>query len=289
MRTRTLFATLIALGAALPLFAHDFWMEPSSFTLDKGALLSVTLEVGDYAVGEKVPRAEERIADFSIHGGGSAKKIVGRDGGDPAGYVRLESEGLFVLGYRSKHTFVELEAAKFEGYLKEKGLDDALALRTSRGENAAKGREMYSRCCKALVKVGKSDGSGFDSMLGYTLELAPEKNPFDLKTVDKGEGSVAIEPMPVRLFYEGKPLANGLVAALDLERAKPKQGEPRQEPITARTDGEGRATLELPHGGKWLIAAVHMIHVDGNDKADWESFWASLTVEIPKGDAKKKT
>jgi len=287
MKIRTLLATVVALSATLPLLAHDFWMVPSSFTPEKGSLLSVTLEVGDYAVGEKVPRAEERIADFAIRGVGFDKKFVGRDGGEPAGYVRVESEGLFVLGYRSNHAFVELEAAKFEGYLREKGLDGALALRTSRGENAVKAREMYSRCCKTLVQVGKSDGSGFDRMLGYTLELLPEKNPFDLKTVDKGEGHVAIEPVPLRLFYEGKPLANGLVAALDLDQPKPKAGEPRQEPITARTDAEGRATLELPHGGHWLFAAVHMIHVDGNEKADWESFWASLTVEIPKADAKK--
>jgi uncharacterized GH25 family protein len=289
MKIHTLLATLVAAGATLPLFAHDFWMLPSSFTPEKGSLLSVTLRVGDYAVGDDVPRAEERIADFAMRGVGLDKKIVGRDGGNPAGYVRVESEGLFVLGYRSNHAFVELEAAKFESYLHENGLDSALALRTARGENTVRGREMYSRCCKTMIKVGKSDGSGFDSMLGYTLELLPEKNPFDLETVDKGQGETALEPVPLRLFYEGKPLADTLVAALDLDRAQPKQDEPRQEPITVRTDADGRAQIELPHGGRWLFAAVHMIHVDGNDKADWESFWASLTVEIPRADARKKT
>jgi uncharacterized GH25 family protein len=281
MKIRSLLSALAAVAATAPLLAHDFWMEPSSYLAEKGSLLSVTLKVGDYGIGEKVPRAEERIVDFAIRGTGLEKKIVGRDGGDPAGYVRLESEGLFVLGYRSSQTFVELEASKFESYLREKGLDAALELRTQRAENAAKGREMYSRCCKSLVRVGKSDGSGFDRMLGYTLELLPEKNPFDLKTVE-ADGASKVEPLSLRLFYEGKPLVNALIGALDLDLAKPKEGEPRQEPITARTDAEGRAQFELPHGGHWLFAAVHMIRAEGNEKADWESFWSSITVEIPK-------
>ena len=59
-------------------------------------------------------------------------------------------------------------------------------------------------------------------------------------------------------------------------------------PLKLYFNEKGRAKIELPHGGKWLFAAVHMIHVDGNEKADWESFWASLTVDIPKGEDKKK-
>jgi hypothetical protein len=42
----------------------------------------------------------------------------------------------------------------------------------------------------------------------------------------------------------------------------------------------GRAAFRLPQAGVWLVKAVQMIPFDGG-KADWQSFWASLTFEIP--------
>jgi len=31
----------------------------------------------------------------------------------------------------------------------------------------------------------------------------------------------------------------------------------------------------------WLIKAVHMIGVEDEPKADWRSYWASLSLEVP--------
>jgi len=31
----------------------------------------------------------------------------------------------------------------------------------------------------------------------------------------------------------------------------------------------------------WLVKAVHMIPLPKDGDADWESFWASLTFELP--------
>ena len=46
-----------------------------------------------------------------------------------------------------------------------------------------------------------------------------------------------------------------------------------------RTDAEGRARLVLPHADVWLLSVVHMIPAPAGAKADWESFWASLSFE----------
>jgi hypothetical protein len=53
------------------------------------------------------------------------------------------------------------------------------------------------------------------------------------------------------------------------------------EKLTARSDKEGRVTFRLPRSGMWLVKAVHMIPAPPDTKADWESFWASLTFELP--------
>jgi uncharacterized GH25 family protein len=116
-------------------------------------------------------------------------------------------------------------------------------------------------------------------MLGYPLELVPEKNPADLRWLGTGEQR-ALEGVPVRLYYDGRPLSNALVAALDLDLTLPA-GVAHQRPVEARTDADGRAELRLPRGGRWLFAAVHMTPAPDATLADYESFWASLTLSLP--------
>lgn len=109
-------------------------------------------------------------------------------------------------------------------------------------------------------------------MLDYPLEILPERNPCDLFAQTSTPAA-----LPVRVFLHGKPLGGALLGALEL-RADAAERKP-QAPILARTDGEGRAQLELPRAGRWMLAVVHMERAKDTDKADWESLWASLTFE----------
>jgi uncharacterized GH25 family protein len=136
--------------------------------------------------------------------------------------------------------------------------------RAARGQSAAPGREIYSRAAKALLAVG--DGrpeSGHDRVLGFTLELIPERSPYALGVGDA---------LPVVLRYEGKPLAGALVMALR------GSGE---TVASIRSDAAGRVRVPLSRGGPWLVKAVHMVPAPAGTDADWESIWASLTFELP--------
>ena len=88
------------------------------------------------------------------------KPVVGRDGADPAGFLRVAAPGLLVIGYRSNPSAVELTADKFNQYLKEEGLDAVAALRARRNETGAVARELFSRCAKSLVLSGRRPGAG---------------------------------------------------------------------------------------------------------------------------------
>lgn len=266
------FATL-GLGASLR--AHDFWIEPETFTPKVGEMLRVRLKVGDLGRGDNVPRSEERIVRFELVAPDKTKPLVGRDGQEIAGVARIESEGATLLGYVSNHAFVELDPAKFAKYLEEKGLEPIAKLRRERNELDQPGRELYSRSAKSLVAVGGTLGLGFDRVMELPLELIPTKNP---TTLAAGAAGHAYEALPVTLFFEKKPLAGALVAALCLD----EKHENTSTTLFARTDAEGRAELALTRSGRWLIAAVHMRPAPPNEqKADWESFWGSLTFEIP--------
>ena len=250
---RPLFALAVAALAAVPAFAHDFWIEPTSFVPAPGDLVKVKLWVGERLEGETLPRDEAHIERFAAIDAKGKSPVLGRDGQDPAGVMRPAAAGGTMIVYRSLWSRIELDAAKFETYLGLEGLPKVPA-----------GPEVYSRCAKALVAVGGKGSAAFTKPAGLRLEIVPEADPYAL-----APGAA----LPVRVLYGGKPLADVLVVALDLASA----GEPQR----IRTDRAGRARVALPRAGMWLVKVVHMIPAPAGAGATWESFWASLTFGVP--------
>lgn len=251
-----------ALGA--PLFAHDFWIEPTSFRPDVGSTVGLGLRVGEHFRGDPVPRATEKIERFVMASRSGERDVEGVPGRDPAGVARVPEPGYLVVGYRSRHSRVDLPAEKFEAYLNEEGLEKVVAARAARGHAHRPSTEIYSRCAKAILDAGGEGTAGYERKLGFRLELVPELSP---------KGAASGGSMPVRLFYEKEPLAGALVVAMNRE-------EPEKR-LSGRTDGSGRVAFALPRGGVWLVKSVHMVPAPPRSGADWESLWASLTFEVP--------
>lgn len=251
-----------------PLLAHDMWIEPTTFLPQPGQIIGVRLRVGQDLLGDPLPRDPALINQFIAEDASGRRPLVGRDGSDPAGFLRVAMPGLLVVGYRSNPSAVELTAEKFNQYLKEEGLDAVVAQRARRNETGAKAHELFSRCAKSLVLSGSPSAAQADRTLGFTLELVAERNPYAIR---------ADEMLPVHLTYENHPLAGALVVAMN--RLNPS------EKLAARTDKEGRVRFRLRHGGMWLVKAVHMVPAPAGSNAEWTSFWASLTFEPPSPNA----
>ena len=262
-RLAVLSVTMIAsVLSGATLLAHDLWIEPTTFSPAPGEIVGVKLRVGEDLLGDPVPRDTALINQFIVEDAEGRKPVVGRDGGDPAGFVRAAAPGMLIVGYRSNPARVELSAQKFTQYLKEEGLDAVAAQRARLGQTGAV-REMFSRCAKSLMLSGPANRTHGDRSLGFTLELVAERNPFTM---------AAGQELPVRLTYEGRALAGALIVAIN--RADPS------EKVSARSDGDGRVRLRLPRAGLWLIKTVHMVEAPAGSNADWVSYWASLTFEL---------
>ena len=271
------FATLILSSASLA--AHDMWIEPTAFLPDAGKIIGLRLRVGQDLLGDPIPRDPALINQFISVDSSGPKPVVGRDGVDPAGLVRVAAPGLLIIGYRSNPSPIVLPAAKFNQYLKEEGLEAISDLRARQNQTGNDAREVFSRCAKSLVSSGIPTEAEADRALGFPLELVTLKNPYTLR---------AGEELPVSLTYEGRPLPGcegqgdppasfrplpgALVVAMNRMNPAAK--------LTARTDKNGRVTFRLPESGMWLIKAVHMIPAAAGTNADWASFWASLTFEL---------
>lgn len=256
--------TLAALTLAYsPLAAHDMWIEPTTFAPKSGDIVGLKLRVGQDLLGDPLARDSQLIKQFIVEDSGGRKPVVGRDGGNPAGFIRASDPGVLVVGYYSNPSTVEETAEKFNQYLKEEGLDSIAALRARRNETNSKVRELFSRCAKSLVFAAPASDAQGDHVLGFPLELVAEKNPYAIR---------AGEELPVRLMYQSRPLAGALVIAMNRQNPSEK--------LSARTGNDGRVRLHLRPGGMWLVKAVHMVPAPAGTNADWQSYWASLTFQL---------
>lgn len=259
-------ALTLTLLASPSLRAHDMWIEPATFLPEAGEIVPIRLRVGQGLVGDPIPRDPQLVRDFVVDERGIRKPVVGRDGGDPAGFVRAGSPGLLVVGYQSQPSIVEMTADKFNQYLKEEGLDAVAAARARQNESGASARDLFTRCAKTLLLAGTANaGAVPDRRLGFELELIAERSPYD-----------ASAEVPIRLLFQDRPLTGALVVAIN--RLHPG------EKMTARTDASGHVRFRFAPGGVWLVKAVHMVPVSERTKADWASYWASLTF-APEGSA----
>src|SRR5262249_59072349 len=109
-----LFATLILSSASLT--AHDMWIEPTAFLPDAGRIIGLRLRVGQDLLGDPIPRDPALIDQFISVDSTGRKPVIGRDGADPAGLIRVATPGLLIAGYKSNPSPVVLPAAKFNQY-----------------------------------------------------------------------------------------------------------------------------------------------------------------------------
>jgi uncharacterized GH25 family protein len=258
--------TAFVVGAlAAAALAHDFWIDAARHRFAKGDTVPLPLRFGESYPGEPAPRDDLRIEKFVVIGPDGEAAVKGEDRKDPAGSVTLDKEGVYVVAYRSKRRSIELEAAKFEAYLREEGLEHVAKLREERKETDKKGREVYSRCAKALLRAGDAASEGFDRVAKLRCEIVPETNPFAAAPGDA---------LVFKVLFDEKPLEHGLVVA----RSK---AEP-DHTVAARTDAAGRVKLTLDRAGVWMVKCTHMVAAPAETGMDWESLWASLTFDVVK-------
>ena len=250
--------------------AHEFWIQPDRFWLPAGATTPMTLQVGTGTERQRSQLPPRRVLRFDATASdGQASDLrpaltLGAPTAD--GALSFARPGAYVVTLRSDaNAQSHLSAARFNAYAQEEGLTPALEARAARGLQAIDASERYSRQTKALVQVG--DGGGQDVVtrpVGLTLEIVPEVSPYVLPRP---------AVLPVRVLYEGRPLAGALVKITDLARdATPVEQH--------RTDGEGRAGFAMPGAGAWMMDVVWTRPLV-DEGVDFETVFSSLSFGFP--------
>jgi uncharacterized GH25 family protein len=244
--------------------AHEFWIDPISFTPTLKASVPIVFRIGSDFQGVTYPYVRSLDRGFSILDSRGAVPIKTLDGDDPAAEVRFRVPGLTTIWHRRAPEPVVFDTmAKFEETLVDEGLEAIGEQHRASGKPLTKIREVFSRCAKALLQVGGA--GGVDRAVGMPLEFVAAGNPYD---------HPADKPLSVQLLLDGKPLAGALVKIFIRENP---QSSGLQTPKRVRTSAEGRVDVDVSRSGEYLIAAVSMKPATAGEKADWSSIWTSLT------------
>jgi Domain of unknown function (DUF4198) len=263
---------LACLSAPLLAQAHEFWVMPDAFALQIGQAPALQLRVGAGWPGEaRAPDPERSVRWEWVDAVGTQNLFSNGNRAPPSARV----QGWAWAVYRSNHAQITLPADQFEAYLQQEGLEHVIQERRARGESQSPGREIYSRCAKALMHVEAGLGvqarqTKAASLLPHDAQLALEIQPLSNPRHWRAGGQIQFA-----LRFKGRPLRGALIKALP----RTPVGSAASS-VQARTGAAGSVSLTLPHGGVWLINAVHMRRAGAGSGADWESFWSSMTLAL---------
>ena len=76
----------------------------------------------------------------------------------------------------------------------------------------------------------------------------------------------------VVVLFEGEPLPDVTVVG--------GRAGTSAHRVRAVTDSNGEASVVLEEAGRWYLRALHVIRLQDDPQADWESFWTTITFEV---------
>ncbi|MCJ8277953.1 MAG: DUF4198 domain-containing protein, partial [Bdellovibrionales bacterium] len=225
---------------------------------------------GDFNPEASRPLRADVTASLDLHTAGqSAVSLMNSvSTATPDGYtdIKVKQPGSYWLVSERKHTFIELGAKKFEKYLRHENLEHIIEERRRRKETNKPGKESYGRSLKTYVSLGaKKDGETWRMRIPQRIEINPKSDPSSFR---KGQKAT------FQIYFGGRPLGGVNVNAMH----STLNGDVKV--LSSQTNKAGKVTFQFDRTGFWLIRLVHMRRCEACKKADWESFWGSLTLGV---------
>jgi uncharacterized GH25 family protein len=269
--------SLLAAGLIVPtrVAAHDSWLvaDKNLVAINESVRLAfVTAEV--FPISDHAPKPD-RVTEWVVAQGPNKRTVEGAsvEGNELAARLKLDRPGIHAVGIAMQPGFIELAAKEFGEYLEDEKATAALAAHR-RGPGDQPGREFYTKFAKTFVEVaGGGPPTDFTQPVGHKLEIIPLSNPCQWKVGDE---------VKVRVLLEGRPAPN-------LRVSSGHEGlGPHTYVESVITGADGMARVKLSRPGLWFLR-THTIHTIREQpayaprdapKADWESFWASITFRV---------
>jgi uncharacterized protein DUF4198 len=259
----------VVLALAVPAGAHDLCLLPDAPRVEAGGSFALAMHVADLFPGDPVAWRSGRILEFFMTDvrGRTDVAAPGLEGDPPRARLALRAPGTALVSLVTDASYIELGAEEFEKYLEHDGHVAVREARRRDGLTGKPGRERYTRHVKTILNAKGPSASVALTRTGMVLEIVPET---DLAHLAPGG------TLPVRVFFRGGAHADAKICATYAGRDA--AGEPYA--WCGTLDGAGRAAVPIAAAGWQMIRASKMIAVHDDPKADWHSYWTSLTFHV---------
>lgn len=263
MKLKSFFLSLLFI-AVLPVLAHEFWLEPHQYIFSRGEEINIRFKVGEGFNGDNWKGSREKVNFLNLYYGdvvdSSLSQYISDEKGDSLQFSMFE-EGTVMVVFNNVNTFIELEPGKFEEYLIEDGLTNALDYRKQNNEIDSLGREWYQRSVKTIVQVGSTKTDIYKKQTSLPLDIIPQINPY-LVTGN--------QLMKMKVLFQKKPLAN--------QKIRVWHKMPDGVTDSSYTSNEnGEISFTVSSKGEWMVSCVNMVRLNDDPKAQWQSYWGSCT------------
>ncbi len=260
---KKIFTFLLLFALFTLLSSHEFWLNPEKFIYNRGEKINIRFYVGENFEGENWKGNNEKIQSLKLYYGGVSDDLsnnISDEKGDSIELTMLD-EGINLVAFNSTNTFIEIEAPDFNKYLYDDGLTNAIEYRKQNNETDSTGREFYQRCSKTLIQVGNKKDKTWSITTDLPVDIIPLSNPYDLK-----KDSL----LKVKVLFQKQPMANSLIVAWHREKGKTIK-------LELISNGKGEVSFPVSASGAWMVSAVKMERLQNDTKAQWQSYWGSLT------------
>ena len=255
--------------STLPVFAHEYWLQPDKFLTEANQTIKTSIKVGQNFKGDNYAYIPKQIKSAKVYINEEHYKIRQRVG-DQTITLIPEKEGLHILALTTNHFMVSYDTYDdFKKFVNKQDLAWVLEAHKMRQLPLKNFTEAYRRFAKTLIQVGK--GEQIDQRLGLEFEWVLKN---DLGKSDSD--SLVAEPLVAELWWQGEPLKS---FQLSLFINKDNQ----INNYVLKTNEQGQVRIKKVAGAKYLISAVQMVIPDKKVKEQTEAIWESLWTSISFG------
>jgi len=262
--------------------AHNTWLVSSRHSSKQPTSARLALVTTEHFPTSEYRTSPHRVAEWVTWISHEKKAIrdYHLEGLELVADVYLDKPGVHVIAVALHPRFAEFEGPYFNQYLADEHATAALAKRRKTADRDKPGRMYYTKLVKTFVEIDAQPTADYETSAGHALEIIPLSNPCRWQVGDR---------VTVRVLYEGRPAANLRVSSGHEHMAghRHRKSESHDYVESVLTDEAGKAALTLNCPGLWFFR-THLIRPvkDANEnnkdlpRADWESFWASITFRV---------
>lgn len=254
---------LLILLLILPALAHEFWLEPQQYIFSRTDEINIRFKAGEAFTGDNWKGNREKVSELKLYYADIVDDLndaLSDEEGDSLQFS-IHEEGTAMVTFNNTNSFIELEAEKFNAYLLEDGLQTAIDYRKQHNETDSIGREFYQRSVKTIVQVGALKTDVYKKQTTLPVDIIPLSHPYKLSNGDT---------LKVKVLFRGEALINA-----KLRTWHKLLGKVRDTSFVSNEKGE--ISFPVSTTGEWMVSCVTMIRLTDDPKAQWQSYWGSVT------------